>query len=171
MPDYMKTRDNVKLVIVGSGPALEGLKSLVKQLGIVNRVVFTGAQPWDNIGLFYRLGDVFVSASKSETQGLTYIEAMASGLPVVAREDKCLEDILVQGENGYAFTDTQGLYYGLDQVLFQDEQTDYSGNAINKVQKYSAQEFAHEVEKVYQQVSSRDRVFARRPVYENKKIK
>lgn len=170
MPDYMKTRENVKFVIVGSGPALENLKNLVKQYKLDNRFVFTGAQPWDSIGLFYRLGDVFVSASKSETQGLTYIEAMASGLPVVAREDKCLEDILEQGKNGYSFTDREGLFNGLDQVLFQDKQTDYSGNAVAKVQKYSTQEFALQVEKVYQQVSSRDRVFCRRPVYDTKRI-
>lgn len=170
MPQYLRKRENVKFVIVGSGPALEGLKNLVKQLDLERRFVFTGAQPWDNIGLFYRLGDVFVSASKSETQGLTYIEAMASGLPIVAKEDKCLEDILEEGQNGYSFTDAQGLYHGLDQVLFEDKQTDYSGNAVEKVQKYSSQEFAYQVEKVYQQVSSREQVICKRPVYDTKKI-
>lgn len=170
MPEYMGRREKVRFVIVGSGPALDKLENLVLQLGLEKRFVFTGAQPWDAIGLYYRLGDVFVSASKSETQGLTYIEAMASGLPVVARQDKCLEDILVEGWNGYSFTDTQGLYHGLDQVLFEDQQTDYSKNAVEKVQKYSTQEFAYQVEKVYQQVSSRDRVFCKRPVYDTKRI-
>lgn len=170
MPRYMQERKNVKFVIVGNGPALERLESLVTQLGLEDRFVFTGAQPWDTIGLYYRLGDVFVSASKSETQGLTYIEAMASGLPVVAREDKCLEDILEQGHNGYEFVDTQGLYYGLDQVLFLDKDTDYGRNAIQKVKKYSTQEFAYQVEKVYQQVMSRDSVYCKRPIYDTKKI-
>jgi 1,2-diacylglycerol 3-alpha-glucosyltransferase len=170
MPDYMKSRENVRFVIVGSGPALEKLQNMVKQLHIEDRCVFTGSQPWDRIGLFYRLGDVFVSASRSETQGLTYIEAMASGLPVVAREDQCLEDILVQGQNGYTFTDKDGLYRGLDQVLFFDKETDYSQNAMKKVSRYSTQEFAYQVEKVYQQVMSRDRVFCKKPSYENKKI-
>lgn len=170
MPEYMKTRENVRFVIVGSGPALEKLENLVHQMGLEKRFVFTGAQPWDIIGLYYRLGDVFVSASRSETQGLTYIEAMASGLPVIARQDKCLEDILEEGWNGYSFTDAQGLYHGLDQVLFLDKQTDYSQNAVGKVQKYSTQEFAYQVEKVYQQVSSRDRVFCKRPVYDTKRI-
>lgn len=170
MPEYMSRRDNVKFIIVGSGPALEGLQELVKQLGLEERFVFTGSQPWDHIGLFYRLGDVFVSASKSETQGLTYIEAMASGLPVVAREDKCLEDILEPGYNGYTFTDTRELYHGLDQVLFLDRETDYSENAAAKVKPYSTEEFASRIEKVYLQVSSRDRVYCKRPDYENKKI-
>ena len=171
MPEYMARREQVKFVIVGSGPALDKLQGMVSELGLSERFLFTGARPWDTIGLYYRLGDVFVSASKSETQGLTYIEAMASGLPVVAREDKCLEDILEQGVNGYTFTDNQGLFYGLDQVLFEDKSTDYSGNAIKKVKKYSLQEFAYQIEKVYLQVISRDRVFCRRPVYDTKRIK
>ncbi len=170
MPDYMKTRENVKFVIVGSGPALEKLEYLVNQLGLEDRFVFTGSQPWDTIGLFYQLGDVFVSASRSETQGLTYIEALASGLPIVAREDKCLEDILEVGKNGYSFTDTAGLYRGLDQIMFLDKKTNYSGNSVDKVAKYSTQEFASQVEKVYQQVMSRDRVFCRRPAYDTKRI-
>ena len=170
MPEYMVKRPDVKLVIVGSGPELSRLQELVNELGIATGVLFTGAKPWDNIGLFYQLGDVFVSASQSETQGLTYIEAMASGLPVVAKEDKCLEDILVQGKNGYAFTDTNGLYYGLDQILYLDQKTDYSANALQKVERYSMQEFAYQVEQVYIKVMSRDRVFQRRRVYKKKRI-
>jgi 1,2-diacylglycerol 3-alpha-glucosyltransferase len=157
-------------VVVGSGPALEKVKELVNELELKDRFVFTGAKPWDTIGLYYRLGDVFVSASRSETQGLTYIEALASGVPVVAREDKCLEDILEEGINGYTFMDAQGLYHGLDQVLFLDKNTDYSLNAENKVKKYSTEEFALQVEQVYEQVLSRDRVFLRRPQNETKKI-
>ncbi len=170
MPDYMKTRDEVKFVIVGSGPALEKLENLVIQLKLTDRFVFTGSQPWDTIGLFYQMGDVFVSASRSETQGLTYIEAMASGLPIVAREDKCLEDILEQGKNGYSFTNKEELYHGLDQILFLDKLTSYGENAIEKVKKYSTQEFAYQIERVYQQVVSRDRVFCKRPAYDTKRI-
>ena len=170
MPEYMGIRKDAKFVIVGSGPALEKLENMVKGFGLSNRFVFTGSQPWDRIGLFYRLGDVFVSASKSETQGLTYIEAMASGLPVVARKDKCLEDILAEGKNGFTFTDKEGLFRGLDQVLYLDKTTRFSENAINMVQKYSTQEFAHQVEKVYQQVMSRDRVYCMHPSDDQKII-
>ncbi len=170
MPDYMRKRATVKFVIVGSGPALEKLENLVKHMGMEDRFVFTGSQPWDTIGLYYQLGDVFVSASQSETQGLTYIEALASGLPLVAKKDKCLEDILESGHNGYVFTNKEELYYGLDQILFEDRLTNYSENAVKKVGKYSTQEFAYQVEKVYKQVVSRDKVYCRRAVYDTKKI-
>lgn len=170
MPKYLENRASVRFVIVGSGPALDKLKNLVKQQKLSDRFVFTGSQPWDSIGLFYQLGDVFVSASKSETQGLTYIEAMASGLPVVARQDKCLEEILEQGKNGYTFTNEEELYFGLDQVLFEDKQTNYGENAIEKVKMYSMQEFAYQVEKVYKQVVSRDSVSCKRVIYDTKRI-
>ncbi|MDF2541102.1 MAG: 1,2-diacylglycerol 3-glucosyltransferase [Herbinix sp.] len=170
MPEYMRTRPNVKFVIVGSGPELERLEKYVDQYKLKDRIIFTGAQPWDIVGLYYRLGNVFVSASKSETQGLTYIEAMAAGLPVVAKEDKCLEDILECGHNGYTFTDQEGLFHGLDQIFYQDSVTNYSKNATQKVRKYSTQEFAYQVERVYEQVMSRDRVFCLRPSYETKRI-
>lgn len=170
MPEYMASRKNVRFVIVGSGPELCKLKELSHELGVNDRVIFTGSKDWDSIGLYYRLGDVFVSASRSETQGLTYIEAMASGLPVVAREDKCLEDILEQGRNGYTFTDQEGFYHGLDQILFRDKETDYSANALEKVSKYSMQEFARQVEQVYSKVMSRDRVFQKRRIYRNRRI-
>ncbi len=170
MPAYMNKRNDLKFVIVGSGPALDGLKELVKRLRLDKRFVFTGAQPWDNIGLFYRLGDVFVSASRSETQGLTYIEALASGLPVVAREDKCLEDIIKQGENGFTFTDVDGLYYGLEQVLYNDKAIDYSVNAEKTAGKFSAQEYALQVEKVYEQVSGRVAISCKRARGEMMKI-
>ncbi|MBH1939275.1 glycosyltransferase family 4 protein [Mobilitalea sibirica] len=170
MPEYMKTREEVKFVIVGSGPALDKLQLLVKQLGIRERVIFTGSQPWDIIGLYYRLGDVFVSASQSETQGLTYIEALACGLPVVAREDKCLDNILINGQNGYTFTDKKGFYYGLDQVLFKDTKTDYSRNAIQMAKTFSSEVFAGRVEDVYKQVISRDRVYCKRPTVITKRI-
>lgn len=170
MPEYMRKRENAIFVVVGSGPALEKLKGLVDQLKLSSRFVFTGSKPWDVIGLYYRLGDVFVSASRSETQGLTYIEALACGVPVVAREDQCLTDILEQGINGYTFTDREGLYFGLDQVLYEDKETDYSANAEKSVRKFSTEEFARQVEQVYQQVLSRDRVFCKRLKAKNKRI-
>lgn len=170
IPEYLSTRENVKFVIVGSGPALDKLENLVRDLGMAEHFVFTGSKPWDSIGLYYQLGDVFVSASQSETQGLTYIEAMASGLPVVARADKCLEDILEQGKNGFAFTSKEGLYQGLDQILFLDKTTNFKLNAMEKVRKLSTQEFAYQVEKVYKEVISRDNIICKHVCYDTKRI-
>jgi 1,2-diacylglycerol 3-alpha-glucosyltransferase len=171
MPQYMRERENVKFVIVGSGPEMENLKQMVTERNLDGRILFTGAQPWDNIGLFYRMGDVFVSGSTSETQGLTYIEAMAAGLPIVARRDRCLDDILVPGWNGYDFTDRKGLLEGLDAVLFSSSGIAYGENARKNVQKLSTEAFARNVEKVYEEVMKRDAISKKREEYESRKIR
>lgn len=152
MPEYLSDKDNVKFLIVGNGPDKERLYDLVQELGLAHKIIFTGEQPWDIIAKFYQLGDVFVSASNSETQGLTYIEAMASGLPVVAKEDRCLDDILFDGVNGYAFASKEKLMEGLNKVLFSGNTQEYSMNSIKIVSKYSTEEFAMNIEKVYEKV-------------------
>ena len=157
MPVYMKQHENLKFVIVGGGPDKERLMLLARELGIKSRVIFTGEQPWDMIGKYYQLGDVFVSASQSETQGLTYIEAMAAGLPVVAKKDACLEAILIDGYNGFGFKTQKDFYEGLDNILY--DNTDrcniirYSNNALAIVKSYATEEFAKKILLVYEQVS------------------
>lgn len=150
MPKYMQIHENVKFVIVGNGPDKENLSRRVSELGLSNRIIFTGEQPWDTIAMYYQLGDVFVSASQSETQGLTYIEAMAGGLPVVAKADPCLDDILDNGYNGYTFTDREGLMTSLDKVLYEESGIDFSMNSIKKMKPYSVEEFANNMLRVYE---------------------
>ncbi len=170
MPDYMRNREQVKFLIVGGGPEIEHLKQVVADRNMTDKIIFTGPKPWDNIGLFYQLGDIFVSASQSETQGLTYIEAMAAGLPVVAKRDKCLEDILEPGWNGYDFTDREGLIKGLDAIFFENNGIPYGENAKVRMKRYSSEEFAKNVERVYEEVMQRDAISEQRAAYETKKI-
>ncbi|MFV0343961.1 MAG: glycosyltransferase family 4 protein [Anaerocolumna sp.] len=170
MPVYMEKRTRVKFIIIGGGPEMEALKGQVKSYGLTNRIQFLGPKPWDEIGLYYQLGDVFVSASQSETQGLTYIEAMAAGLPVVAKFDKCLEDILEEGNNGYSFIDQEGLIRGLEGILYNGENIPYGTNAINKMKKYSTEEFASRMINLYEGIMERQHIFLQRVSNEAKKI-
>ncbi len=96
---------------------------------------------------------------------------MAAGLPVVARRDRCLDDILVQGWNGYDFVDRKGLLEGLDAVLFGTDNIPYGENARINVQKLSTEAFARNVEKVYEEVMKRDAISKKREEYESKKIR
>ena len=77
LPD---TPQNVRLLLVGDWPYREKLEAQVRELGIAGRVIFSGMAAPERVADYYKVGDIFVSASRSETQGLTYIEAMASGL-------------------------------------------------------------------------------------------
>ena len=91
------------LLPVGDGPVKNELEELVKSLNIEENVIFTGAKKYEEIGKFYQLGNVFVSASITETQGLTFAEAMAAGVPVVAKNDPSILGIVNDEETGLLF--------------------------------------------------------------------
>ncbi len=153
MKSYLNERENVKLVLIGDGPEKNALENRAKGLGIDNQTIFAGERPWNEIGMYYQIGDVFVSASQSETQGLTYIEALASGLPVVAKADKCLEGVLKDNINGYAFHNQEDFIKALDSILYDElKQERLSTGAIESTRKFSAEHFAYTVEAVYKKI-------------------
>ena len=82
--DVLKEEDKVKLVVAGDGPYLNDLKEQAQKLEIQDSVVFTGMIAPSETALYYKAADFFISASTSETQGLTYLESLASGTPVIA---------------------------------------------------------------------------------------
>lgn len=145
--------ENTVLLIVGGGPYLDTLKELAKSEGVSDKVVFTGAVSPDKVAEYYKVGDIFMSASQSETQGLTYIEALASGLPAVCRKDQCLEGVVENGVNGGQYNDFEE-FAGLVKELFEDDKAynEMSENAVKTAQRYSAAEFARNVEGLYKDV-------------------
>ena len=152
---YFKRLDmeNTVLVIVGGGPYLDTLKELAFAENISDKVIFTGAVEPENIAAYYRLGDIFLSASQSETQGLTYIEALASGLPAVCRRDDCLNGVITDGKNGGQYTSFEEFSELIGTFLVNDElYKNMSENAVSTAQRYSAEKFAKDVETVYMEV-------------------
>lgn len=89
-----------RMLLVGDGPYRPELEKTADALGIRKQIIFTGMISPKQVPDYYAAGDIFVSASNSETQGLTYMEAMASALPLLCREDDCLKDVVVNGTNG-----------------------------------------------------------------------
>lgn len=150
LKSYLHDHQHVKLLLVGDGPSRNDLENVVKELNLNKQILFTGEIPWDEIDLYYQLGDVFVSASTSETQGLTYIEALASGLPLLAKEDRCLDGVLKNNVNGFSFHDQKELLGRLD-VILQDPKKKFqlSMGAVQSTRKFSAQYFALSVENLY----------------------
>lgn len=107
----------VKLLIVGSGPDLEHYQSLSKKLKIENQVIFTGAVPWEEVPYYYGISDIFATASVTETQGLTVIEAMAAGLPVVCADDESFTDVVVDSLNGKLFKTKRQYKKCIEEIL------------------------------------------------------
>ncbi len=99
--------EDVRFLIVGDGPARESLQKLTTELGVQDQVLFTGMVEPGRVQEYYQLGDLFVGASTSETQGLTYVEAAANGLPLLCRQDPCLDGIMEVGRNGYQYTNAK----------------------------------------------------------------
>ncbi len=100
MPSIFKDHPNYKFLIVGDGPSKKSLEEQAKKLNIENKVIFTGKVPWNEVPKYYNLGDVFVNASITETQGLTFIEAMAAEVPVVAKYAPNLSEFIKNNKNG-----------------------------------------------------------------------
>lgn len=148
-------RYNEKLIflIVGDGPAKMKLEKLSQNLGISQHVIFTGMVRPAEVQDYYQLGDVFVSASTSETQGLTYIEAAANSLPLLCREDPCLEDVIQEGINGYEYTVPEEFFEKLNAVL---NDVDWRRNAGKHSEEIAASfdknSFANAMEVIYKSV-------------------
>ncbi len=95
------------VVLVGSGPEAGNLKGLARRLGISERVVFTGLVPPEQMPSVYRSAAVFAFPSVTETQGLVVAEAMAAGLPVVARAAFGVRDVVADGVTGFLCGDDE----------------------------------------------------------------
>lgn len=94
------TRD-AQLAIAGTGPDEAGLRARAGRLGLTGRVCFLGFVPGPDLPGLYRLADVFAIASEAELQSLTTMEAMATGLPVVAADRYALAELISHGRNGF----------------------------------------------------------------------
>lgn len=150
---FLKDHPEAKaqMVIVGTGPAVEELKELAKKLGHEKDVIFTGPCPPSEVQNYYALGNAFASASLSETQGLTYMEAMAAHLYVLARFDHNLLDVISNGNTGYFFENEEEFSKKLMLVyeMYQKKDTKMLEDAITSIDNYSLNTFYNRILEVY----------------------
>ena len=153
MKALLSKRQDVVLLIVGGGPARGRLEQLAKELGIERSVRFAGMVNPNEVADYYKLGDIFTCASTSETQGLTYIEAMASGLPLVCRKDPCLYGVLEEGGNGYSYESIQQFVSGVQRLLEEKEIFENARQHSRKIaEEYGTKRFGKRVESCYEKV-------------------
>lgn len=149
--ELVKKYSNMKLLIVGDGPDIDKLKDEAKSLGVSDSVIFTGKVPLSDIPIYYQLGNVFVTASKSETQGLTVVEAISSSLPVVAVKDDSFVNSVIEDFNGFVFTDDEK-YINSISKLYEDKElyNRLSNQSRLLSEDFSSEYFALKVLKVYE---------------------
>ncbi|MXS75963.1 glucosyl transferase [Microbacterium sp. CSI-V] len=94
---------NATFDVVGGGDQRRNLEQLAAQLGVVDRVTFHGHASEEDLRSLYTRASVFAIASIAELQSIATMEAMASGLPIVAANAVALPHLVHDGENGYLF--------------------------------------------------------------------
>ncbi len=147
----LQSEPELTFLIVGDGPDKNNLEKQAEKLGIRKQVIFTGMVKPIEVQDYYQLADFFVSASTSETQGLTYIEAAANGLPLLCKKDECLSDVIREGINGYAYENDTDFQEKLKQMK---KDTEWRKNAAIRsmeiAQTFDKSYFGDTMESVYE---------------------
>ena len=142
-------KKNIKLLIIGDGPDKEKYEQYTKEKQTDN-IIFTGKVPWDDIPIYYCLGSAFISASTTETQGLTIIEAMAASLPALCIDDESFNGTVVNDLNGYLFKNKKECEKVILKLYESKKLTTYLSNgARSSAEKHSSKYFAEQVLEVY----------------------
>ncbi len=143
---------NAKLLLVGDGPDREKYERLCSELGIDDRVIFTGYLKWpEEVAVAYRISDVFVSASHTEVHPITFIEAAASGLPLVVYDDPSNVIVARDGENAFVFKSKDELHIGITRILKSPSLKEiFSRRSVEISEEFSAERFVERMERLYE---------------------
>ncbi len=114
-------------MIVGDGPAKETLEQQAHDLNLDEQVIFTGEINNNEVAAFYHATNLFVSASDSESQGLTYIEALASDKKIVVKSSPYTDDLLQNAELGATFKTQAEMVEKMIYYLKHDKIGDHTG--------------------------------------------
>ena len=139
--------NNIKLLIVGDGPDKENYINISRKLNIFDKVIFTGKIEQEEIQYYYQCADAFVTASNSETQGLTVIEAMAAGVVPICINDMAFIDMLPKK----SLFSNQNEYINRLITFSKDEKIrkEYKVEIRKKAEEYSSSTYAQRVLNVY----------------------
>jgi len=147
-----KKQPNLRLVLLGDGPQADALRQLVGELEITDRVTFAGKVPFEEVPNYLKAADLFSFASITETQGLVTLEAMASGLPVVAVDASGTKDILEDGKQGFLVeNDPEALANGIVNLVENSSLTGkFKTAALRTARAYDNNRLARKMLKVYE---------------------
>ena len=151
LPTVLEIEPNVKFVIAGDGPDVQPLKDQVARLSLEDYVIFAGSVEHSDVGNYYRMADLFVSASDTETQGLTYIEALAAGTKCVVYSTDYTEHVFDNKELGSTFTTKNEMTNEIIDYLKANQFTIPKNLKEKKLIDVSADTFAHKIEDFYQE--------------------
>ncbi|GEL15416.1 glycosyltransferase family 4 protein [Pediococcus cellicola] len=148
-PKVLAKAPDSLLLIVGDGPARQSLEQQVRDLKISDYVKFAGEIDNDIVYRFYQMADLFVSASDSESQGLTYIEALAAGLKVVVKSSPYTDDLLDDPSLGVTFQTEKQFVHFIDNYLTHPASFEDPEPRERKLYDISADHFGKQIVSFY----------------------
>ncbi len=171
LKDISKKIPKTKMVIVGDGPDMNDLALLVHKNKLDKKVIFTGKVPWNDIPKYYQLANVFVTSSKTETQGLTVIEAMAASKVVVAIKDESFLLVMTDQQDGLFF-ETEEEYKNLIYKIYSDKKFAdmIAKQARITANQYNPVVYAKRVLKIYESVINKDTNVFKKVIHNVRKV-
>ena len=157
LPDILRAT-SVHLVLAGIGKERQQLEETTRKLGIQEAVAFTGFVPDEDMQNLYRIADLFVTAGIAELQSIVTMEAMASGLPVVAVNAMALPELVHDGENGYLFADgdSKTLAEKVIAILSNQEmRAQMSKKSLDIIKNHDINKVVERYESIYSQITDR----------------
>ena len=153
MPSIFEEHPDYKFLIVGDGPSKKDLEEQARKLNIDKNVIFTGKVPWNEVPKYYNIGDVFVNASITETQGLTFIEAMSAEIPVVAKYAPNLSEFIHTNKNGILVKKNSDFKKAIIEVIENENLRKTLIRGGNETAKeYSIEVFGDKLEMLYTEI-------------------
>ncbi len=146
MVELREQEPDLRLLVVGHGPAYDHYRRMAKDLGVDDRVVFAGFLPDEDLPKAYATCDMLVIASTFETQGLVVLEALASGTPVAGIRCRAIPEFVVEGKNGCLFDEgscTEGIRRCLARA------SSMKLNAVASAREYSVDACTERLVKAY----------------------
>lgn len=141
-----------KLIIAGDGPARQVLMDHVAALNLSEHVIFTGMIEHQDVPKYYALADVFVSSSQSESQGLTYLEALTAHTPIVVMNSPYVKELITDPSIGVGLDDVKLLASVILPYLNKTAQVGDISKRNAKIAEVSAEHFGREILKFYEMV-------------------
>ena len=151
LPALLKNHPKTKLLIVGDGPYKKRLEELTEKLRLSDSVIFTGLVPSEEVWRYYDGGDLFVSASTFEVHSMSYLEALANGLPMLCRADDALAGVLDHNKNGMIYHSEEEFCDCAVRILTDERMREEMGRcSLSIAEDYSTGIFASAMLSVYE---------------------
>lgn len=149
--EQIKPEDNILLMVIGDGPELENLQRQAKELDIEDTVIFTGKVLHEELPPYLAVCDMYITASLSDTNSISMLEAMAVGLPVLHRKDPLNKGQVLAGVNGYIYDNSAELFDHIHDLMTmeEDRKKTLRRSVIESVKKSGAEDLANHILTIY----------------------